>query len=221
MTEGKKLTSSINAAFEWLNVSDSHGALFGPFLNRNGVNNVAISGGTLTHLYNYTVNQSFFKESMSALILLAGGNDLAMESKAPMAIATQLGDIIKAIHAKRPGCVIITGSVIARTNKWDFSWGDYFIRRTELLDSCIQQQGEMHHHYLTDVFVGESVGFYGPVNPKLDLFAGDMIHLNSKGREVLEQIYSFIFDSLVSGDFTGTCPLPSPATSPRRIFWKF
>ena len=137
MVEGKKMTSSVNADFDWLNISDSHGALFGPFLTRNGVNNVAISGGSLTHIYNYTVNQNFFKESMSALIILAGGNDLAMESKAPMAIAAQLGDIIKAIHVKRPKCVIITGSVIARTSKWDFSWGDYFIRRTELLDSCI------------------------------------------------------------------------------------
>ena len=64
MTEGKKTTSSINADFDWLNLSDSHGALLGPFLNRNGVNNVAISGGSLTHLFNYTVNQGFFKESI-------------------------------------------------------------------------------------------------------------------------------------------------------------
>ena len=155
------------------------------------------------------------------MVILAGGNDLAMDSRAPMDIAAQLGDIIKAIHIKRPKCVIITGSVIAQTSKWDFSWGDYFIRRTEMLDSCISQTGGMHHHYLTDVFVGESVGFYGPVNPKLDLYANDMVHLNQKGREVLERIYSFIFDSLVSGDFTGTCQLPSPVTSPRRVFWKF
>ena len=246
MSEGKKITTSINNSFEWLNLSDSHGSLMGPYLCKNGVNNVAVSGGLFEHLHRYVIRENFFKKNISAVILLAGGNDLAMGNRTPENIASQLMEFIKQFSMRRPKCIVITGTVIPRASQWDYSWGDNFIKKIQVLDGCMKQVTGTHHHWLSDVFIDEPVGFDGPrdsknsdhlhsfhdpvykgqetwgkVNPKLDLYGSDFTHLNQKGRGILEEIYSFIFDSLVGGEFWGARALTSPEVSPRRVFWKF
>ena len=180
-----------------------------------GFNTVCISGGGFQHARAYLEGHDFFRDKLTALFLIMGGNDL--ERDCPSGVASTIEDLVYDVIRVNPGAVIITGTVVPRYSALGGENG--FITRSEKYDGAISQWGTSHHHFLSDLFVDESDRL-GMGRIRSNLYVSDKVHLNKKGRDLFLQQVQYLVECVNLDDFTGRKEWCYGMTK-RATMWKF
>ena len=215
---GKRITKRMSDAYSWLVVTDSHGSLMMDTLERHGVNSIVIHGGGIDHANEYLKRNDYFRGRMNGIFLLIGGNDVARGDVKISDLADRIESLVTRIVSANAQCKVVTGTIIPRADAKDS--GDHFINRVELLDKFMGKRGWLHHHYLSDGFVGDVKRWKGPVGVREELYMADRVHLNLGGRALYERMLGFVLDGVNRDCYKGRAEFPYNS-SYRSILWKF
>ena len=217
---GKAATTVINPSYAWLLVGDSHLSLLGPTISKIGSSLVAIRGGHVLHVDQYFyLSKILVTSKVDAVVISIGGNDMTDENVGSMVIAHQLMGVIKKIQAVLPQVLVVTTTIWPRAFL-EVSKTARFLDRIDEFDHHIQAQGPTHHHLVTDAFIADTRTNKGPALPQTNLFARDRTHLNFHGRELLEIVFSYIFESIAQGNFDTAREINFQGMR-RLALWKF
>ena len=200
----------------WWVVSDSHTRNLKVFFRQNGANLATISGGQIDHVREFAlVHKPIINQSLRALFILAGGNDLVIPNIPVVAVANNLMNLVNQIHTIRPEVTVITGSVVCRKE------GICFVDRQIELDNQIQRASPTHHHFITDAFSIEPTQPYGQREPRGLLYGPDGVHLNAGGEKVLSDILGLIFEAVNTDNYSGRNTLYFKPNDQRSVYFKF
>ena len=218
MVSGKRISKRTVDSFNWLMITDSHGALMMDKMERQGVNTVVISGGGIDHANEYLKKNDYFRGRMDAIFVILGGNDINRRDVKITELADRFESLVTRIISANKGCKVVTGTAIPRADAADK--GDHFINRVELFDKKMGKRGWNHHHFLHDCFVGDLREWKGPIGIREELYVGDKVHLNLGGRDLLGRILAFVLDSVNRDNYKGRAEFPYNRSF-RAVLWKF
>ena len=214
---GKNVMMQRTPRFSTWIVGDSHVKRMSAFFLAKQANSASISGGLVDHAESLLLENDYFGTDLKCLFLLCGGNDIAINMPIFM-IANKVARVVKKVMERNADCVVITGTVVSRYHRHGFRQS--FIKQQLQLDKEIKQQGDKHHHYLTDIMTREPREKYGPLAPRNELMCADGVHLNNAGREVYAEVLEFVFEGVKKGRFEGRHDMTMGADR-RSVLWKF
>ena len=215
VVSGKKTVENWNDA-GWVTVGDSHQSRMIPFNAKNGIDTIAVSGGQISHCHD--VLRKIDLRGVSTLFLLTGGNDVAKMGKKMCGIVEEFKRAIQYVSSVNKNCQVITGTVIPRGCGPD--GGDHFIERMEYLDKLMKKFSPKHHHFLSDLFVGDPGLKGGPVSVMGEFYTNDKVHLNEKGVAKYAELMSFVMHAANVEIYKGREELRVRENF-RVVFWKF
>ena len=220
--QSKRITQHLIWSFNWLALMDSHGAGLIDYFGSMGLSTIAIHGGKISHASSLVSQLSFFDGELDFLLLFLGGNDLADFKTSVTDIAHELGKFLTEFASRSPHTTIVTGSAIPRVpdkRRMEES-ADHFIGRVGDLDKQTFQVSPLHHHFCSDLLIGNR-WTYGTV-PRLDLYGGDLTHLNDEGRQALFVLFDFVFESVNFGQYDTRREFSVAGNYDfRTLFWAF
>ena len=204
------------SALEWWTLADSHTRNLKTFFRQNGSNLATISGGQIDHVREFAlVKRPIVNQSLRALFILVGGNDLVIPNVPVAAVANNLMSLVNQIHQIRPEVTLITGSVICRKE------GMCFVERQIELDTQIQKASPTHHHFITDVFSTEPAYPKGQREPRGLLYGPDGVHLNAGGEKVLMDVLGLVFAAVNTDRYDGKHSFYFQPQEERSFYFKF
>ena len=210
---GKKVTARCSDSFGWCTIGDSHNSKLLNFYNTHGISAVAISGGWVRHGRKFLRSSLVNIGKVTCYFMFLNGNDLSSR-KSLKSICADVSRMIKQIRATNPDALVVTGTPVPRGEN------DAFISRSECLDARITQYIPNHHHFITDLFVGDPDVVTGKVTPRLELYINDKTHLGYNGLSAYKELLSYVIESVNNASFTGGRWIDSFGVS-RSVFWKF
>lgn len=216
---GKRVTLRFNPDFRLLCMGDSHLAGFAKFLEANGCNTISIHGGTTTHVkqaWDYVCGLGL---DLFGFITMVGGNNLE-GGDMPEDVKEGLASIVRSVAKASPNTTIATGSVIPRIPDKDRAYesGHRFLLGMEEVDLTMNKAAFRHHHFLTDLNVGE-----GESVLRLENYQKDGVHLNNKGVEAYKTVLTYVLDCMAFEVWRERKILPLPGSEKefRTVMWKF
>ena len=198
---GKSTDSNMEKEDRWMVVGNSHLTMLPDFLRTFGAGMIAIRGGGISQTHELLKMKKYFRGGIDCILLLITGNDLADFRKECSEMAMELHIMIRELKRENPYAVVVTISAIPRVPGPTYSAesSEKYLERIGLLDRMIIQQDGDHHHLKHDFFVGERTdrGTF----PLKEFYIRDHVHLNFRGREVLQELFKFAFDCVNFHDF--------------------
>ena len=210
---GKKVVAQCSDKFGWITIGDSHNQKLLQFFNSHGISAVAISGGWVRHGRKILRSNLVSIGKVTCFFMLLSGNDLSSK-KSVKSICADLCRMIKQIRATSEEALVITGTPVLRGTT------DAFICKAESLDSRISKYTPNHHHFVTDLFIGDPDLATGKVTPRLDLYINDHTHLGPNGLSAYKQLLNFVIESVNTSSFGERGWVDSFGVS-RSVFFKF
>ena len=198
-------------------LGDSHVSMMDRFNASYGINSISVAGAGLVTLDAFLEKEQIFNRNVSALFLLCGGNDLA-KHKSPEWVVTVLKEIVEKIEKSNPKCLVVSGTIIPRQT--DKLTGNTFVEKVEEVDKMVEKYANGHHHFVTDLLVGEPSQKTGEVGPRHPYFERDKVHLSGVGREEFRKLLAFVYDSVNLNRYGDRVELVQ-GRGFRSAFWKF